>query len=132
MFKYKREELSEYELVTMKCIWDAKEPITCQEIMAKLREEYGLDYQDTTVYTYLNKLKIKGFISLYRRGVNLFEAARSEEEYRNEQLEKVKKFWFKGSRRNMVTAIFEAGPFSKEEREEIKKAIDEWYKDGVK
>lgn len=131
MFNYKREELSEYELVTMKCIWDAGEPVTCQEIMAKLREEYGLDYQDTTVYTYLKKLKMKGFISSYRRGVILFEAVRSEEEYRNEQFEKAKQFWFKGSRRNMFAAIFEAGPFSAEKREEIKKVIDKWYKEDA-
>ena len=131
MFKYKREELSEYELVTMKCIWDAGEPVTCQEIMERLRNEYGLDYQDTTVYTYLKKLKMKGFISSYKRGVIFFEAVRQEEEYRNEQLEKTKQFWFKGSRRIMVAAIFEAGPFSAEEKEEIKKAIDEWYKEDA-
>lgn len=129
MFNYKRSELSEYELTTMKCIWDAGEPVTCQEIMEKLRKEYGLDYQDTTVYTYLKKLKQKGFISSYRRGVIFFEAVRSEEEYRNEQIEKMKQLWFKGSRKNMIAGIFEAGPFSPEEKEEIKKVIDKWYKE---
>lgn len=128
MFNYKRSELSEYELTTMKCIWDAGEPVTCQEIMEKLRKEYGLDYQDTTVYTYLKKLKQKGFISSYRRGVIFFEAVRSEEEYRNEQLQKVTDLWFKGSRKNMIAGILEAGPFSPEEKEEIKAEIDKWYK----
>ena len=53
----KRSELSECELITMKCIWDAKEPITCQEIMQKLLVEYELEYKDTTVYTFLKNLK---------------------------------------------------------------------------
>lgn len=129
MFNYKRSELSEYELTTMKCIWDAGEPVTCQEIMEKMRKEYGLDYQDTTVYTYLKKLRQKGFISSYRRGVIFFEAVRSEEEYRDEQLEKTKQLWFKGSDKEMQFAIIEAGPFSPEEKEEIKAEIDKWYKE---
>lgn len=127
MFTYKRSELSEYELATMKCIWDAKEPITCQEIMSRLRDEYGLDYQDTTVYTYLKKLKMKGFVSSYRRGVIFFEAIRSEEEYRNEQIKKTEDFWFRGSTGNMISALVSRKKFSKEEKEEIKKLIDEWY-----
>ena len=127
MFTYKRSELSEYELATMKCIWDAKEPITCQEIMGRLRDDYGLDYQDTTVYTYLKKLKMKGFISSYRRGVIFFEAVRQEAEYRDEQIKKTEDFWFRGSTGNMIASLVSRKKFSKEEKEEIKKLIDEWY-----
>lgn len=127
MFTYKRSELSEYELATMKCIWDANEPITCQEIMGRLRDEYGLDYQDTTVYTYLKKLKMKGFISSYRRGVIFFEAVRSEADYRDEQIKKTEDFWFRGNTENMIAALVSRKKFSKQEKEEIKKLIDEWY-----
>ncbi|MBO4997510.1 MAG: BlaI/MecI/CopY family transcriptional regulator [Lachnospira sp.] len=127
MFTYKRSELSEYELATMKCIWDAKEPITCQEIMGRLRDEYGLDYQDTTVYTYLKKLKMKGFISSYRRGVIFFEAVRSEDDYRDEQVKKTEDFWFRGSTQDMIAALVSRKKFTKQEKEDIKKLIDEWY-----
>lgn len=96
------------KFVIMKCIWDANKPITCQEVMAKLREEYGLDYQDTTVYAYLEKLKMKGFISSYQRGVIFYVAVRSEEEYRNEQLEKMKHLWSKGNSKGMIAGILDA------------------------
>lgn len=125
MFQYERNELSEFELLTMKCIWDAKDSITCQEIMAKLREEYGVDYQDTTVYTYLKKLTRKGFVSSYRRGVIFFEAIRSEEEYRSEQMEKMKRIWYGGDSKKMVEGIL--SPENKEEKKRILlELIEEW------
>ena len=43
-----RSELSECELATMKCVWDAEEPVTCQQVIERLRTEYGMDYKDTT------------------------------------------------------------------------------------
>ena len=35
----RRSELSECELITMKCIWDAKKPVTCQKVREQEREE---------------------------------------------------------------------------------------------
>lgn len=122
---YKRSELSECELVTMKCIWDAKEPITCQEIMEQLRNVYGLDYKDTTVYTFLKNLKSKGFVSSYRKGVTYYQPIREEEEYRSEQLRKSENFWFKGSATKMVSALFQSKKVSAEEKMELRRMIDE-------
>ena len=122
---YKRSELSECELVTMKCIWDANRPITCQEIMEQLRTVYELDYKDTTVYTFLKNLKNKGFVTSYRKGLTYYEPLRKEEEYRNEQLKKNQKFWFKGSATSMVAALFQTKKVSPEEKEELRRMIDE-------
>lgn len=122
---YKRAELSECELITMKCIWDANEPITCQEIMAKLRSTYELDYKDTTVYTFLKNLKEKGFVESYRRGVTFYYAARDEQEYRDGELKKAEDFWFDGSSSKLVSALFDLKKIDEKEREEIQKLIDE-------
>ena len=67
-------ELSDCELATMKCIWDAAEPISAQEIMEQLKIVYGLEYKDTTVYTFIKKLKEKGFVDSYRKGVTYYLA----------------------------------------------------------
>jgi predicted transcriptional regulator len=47
-------EISQCELTVMKCIWDLKAEtgeVTCAQVMEKLKEDYGLTYKDTTVYT---------------------------------------------------------------------------------
>lgn len=121
----KRNELSECELITMKCIWDAREPITCQQIMEKLCNVYNLDYKDTTVYTFLKNLKEKGFVTSYRRGLTYYEPVRSEQEYRNEQLKKTEDFWFNGSSFKLMSALFQMKKMNKKEKEELKRMIDE-------
>ena len=119
-----RSELSECELATMKCVWDAGEPVTCQQVIERLRTEYGMDYRDTTVYTFLSNLKAKKFITSKRKGLTYYKAIRSEEEYRNEQLAKTEQFWFGGSSSKLVSALLQVKEVSKEEREELKRLID--------
>lgn len=121
----KKSELSECELITMKCIWDAQEPITCQQIMEKLKTEYDLNYKDTTVYTFLKNLKDKGFVSSFRKGITFYEAIRDEQEYRDEQLNKTKDFWFNGSYSELVSALFQMKPMNQSDKEELKRMIDE-------
>lgn len=121
----RRSELSECELTTMKCIWDAGEPVTCQWIMERLRREYGLEYKDTTVYTFLKNLKEKGFVSSYRKGITYFQPVRDELSFREAQLKKAEDFWFGGSTSKFVAALFKIKKISNEEKEEIKKLIDE-------
>ncbi len=121
----RRSELSECELTTMKCVWDAGEPVTCQWIMDKLKRDYGLEYKDTTVYTFLKNLKDKGFVSSYRQGITYFQPIRDEKEFRDAQLAKAEKFWFEGSSVKLVSALFQMKKISKEEKEELKRMIDE-------
>lgn len=118
-------ELSECELITMKCIWDAGHEVSCSEIMEVLRNEYKLEYKDTTVYTFLKKLKEKGFVDSYRRGVTWFVAARDEESYRAEQLRFARDFWFKGSTSKLVASLVSMDKLSPEEVKEIKELVRE-------
>ncbi len=122
---YKRSELSECELITMKCIWDAQEPITCQEVMQRLRNGYGLIYKDTTVYTFLKNLREKGFIDSYRRGITYYVPIREEKAYREEQLKKAEDFWFKGSAPMLLSSLFQMKHMTQKEKEELKRMIDE-------
>lgn len=122
---FKRSELSECELITMKCIWDAAEPITCHEIMEKLKNGYGLVYKDTTVYTFLKNLREKGFVDSYKKGVTYYMPKRDEQSFRDEQLKKTKDFWFNGSAPMLVSALFQAKQMSQKEKDELKRMIDE-------
>ncbi len=118
---YKRSELSECELVTMKCVWDAQGPVTCQEVIAELRTVYGLEYKDTTVYTFLKILKQKGFIDSYRKGITFYQPIRAEVEYREGQIRKMLDFWFKNSTGDMLAALSQMPECTKEEREILQK-----------
>ena len=121
----KRLELSECELIVMKCIWDEGTPVTCAQIMEQLEEKYALDYKDTTVYTFLKNLKDKGFVKSERKGVTYYTALKDEEEYKEEVLRKTEKFWFGGSSLQMISTLLRTGDVSDEERKEIKRMIDE-------
>ncbi len=118
-------ELSECELITMKCIWDAGHEVSCSEIMEVLRDKYKLDYKDTTVYTFLKKLKEKGFVDSYRRGVTWFIPARDEESYRADQLRIARDFWFKGSASSLISSLISLDELSEEETEKIKALLKE-------
>lgn len=122
--KIRHPKLSECELTVMKCIWDEKTPVTCSQIMEQLRTKYGLDYKDTTVYTFLKALKEKGFIVSERKGVTYYSIKKPEEEYRQEILKNMEKFWFGGSALKMMAALLHSKDIGEEEREEIKRMID--------
>lgn len=121
----KHSELTECEQTVMKCIWDAEGPITCAQIIEELKEKYGLDYKDTTVYSFLKELKDKKFVESERRGVTYYTAIKEEEKYREEILRRTEKFWFGSSSSKMISTLLRAKGLSGEEREEIKRMIDE-------
>ena len=122
----KHAELTECEQTVMKCIWDADQPITCAQIIEELREKYGLDYKDTTVYTFLKSLKAKKFVESERKGVTYYRAKKDEEKYREEILKRTEKFWFGSSSSKMISTLLRARGLNEEERKEIKRMIDEF------
>jgi len=117
-------ELSDCELVTMKCIWDADAPISAHEIIRKLKKNYGLDYKDSTVYTFIKKLKEKGFANSYRKGVTFYFPVREESEYRSHQLNMTRDFWFKGSTMGLISELFRLKPPTQEERDSLKQLLE--------
>jgi predicted transcriptional regulator len=124
---YKRSELTECELTTMKIVWDAKEPITCSEVIEQLREKYGLNYKDTTVYTFMKNLKEKGFVDSYRKGITFFVPLRLEEEYRREQLKKSMNFWFEGDLSKYIAALAEDNNVSEEDIKKLLKITQKYH-----
>ncbi|HCT92383.1 MAG TPA: hypothetical protein DF613_13565 [Lachnospiraceae bacterium] len=117
-------ELSDCELTTMKCIWDSAEPVTAHEIIRQLKKNYGLNYKESTVYTFLKKLKDKGFANSYRQGVTFYFPIREEEEYRSLHLNRARDFWFKGSTTEMVRELFRLKPPTPEERDILMEILE--------
>ena len=94
----KLKELSEVEILIMKSIWKLGDDITAYDIIEYLKDHYDRDYARSTVKTYIAKLKDKGFLNTEVRGnYSYITAIISEEEYREEQMRKMKDFWHDGS-----------------------------------
>ncbi|MBQ9199109.1 MAG: BlaI/MecI/CopY family transcriptional regulator [Lachnospiraceae bacterium] len=119
----RKAEISDCELVAMKCVWDADEPVTCSYVIEQLKTVYDRDYAETTVYTFLKNLKTKGFIDSYRKGITYFVPKRDRNKFRDEQLIKTEKFWFDGSTAELITALLNAKELSDKEKADIKKAV---------
>ena len=117
-------ELTDCELATMKCVWDAKENITVPEIVEKLKENYGLDYKPTTVYTFVKKLYDKGFVDYFKRGVKFYYPVRTEEDYIQSELKRTREFWFDGSRAELLSALFKDEQITEEEKKELNNLIE--------
>ena len=116
-------EISQCELTVMKCIWDLKGEVTCAQVMTKLKEDYGLTYKDTTVYTFLKNLINKGFVSSEKKGITYYTPIRSEVDYRTDILKQAKKFWFNESVADFVDAVIKLDGVSAEEKAKIKDMV---------
>ena len=119
----RRSELSECELIVMKCVWDGNGNITCAEVIEKLKTKYGLDYAETSVYTFLKNLKNKGFLETYKDRITRFKPIRSEEEYRDAMLKKSIDFWFDGSTSQLVSAAVKTKKINDKEKSELQKIV---------
>ena len=119
-------EISQCELTVMKCIWDLKAEtgvVTCAQVLEKLKEDYGLTYKDTTVYTFLKNLINKGFVSSEKKGITYYTPIRKEEDYRTDLLKQSKKFWFNDSVADFVEAVLKLDTITAEDKKKIKGLI---------
>ena len=86
-------DLSESELLTLKCIWDAGRDLSAAEIRETLKANYDKIWEPPTVCTFLARIESKGYISVRRkpRGTGkgyLYHPLMDESAYR-EQLRSV-------------------------------------------
>ena len=120
---YKKEELSECEMVTMRCVWNLGKDATAFNIINMLSEDYGLSYKETTVYTFLTKLKDKGFVKTIRKGVTYYVPLVSEQEYQNKMAKQYLRFWFNGNVAAAVRAGIDGESLSRRELQNIRQAL---------
>lgn len=121
---YKRSELSECELITMKCVWDAGGSANCAQVRKALKKSYGRDYKLTTVYTFLKKLIEKGFVEQKKERVSEYSALRRHEEYLSQEMGKQKQFWFEGSSAEFILFLIREGGLTGEEELMIRNALN--------
>ena len=120
---FERSALSECEMVTMRCVWNLGKDATAFNIINMLSEDYGLSYKETTVYTFLTKLKDKGFVKTIRKGVTYYVPLVSEQEYQNKMAKQYLRFWFNGNVAAAVRAVIDGESLSRRELQNIRQAL---------
>ena len=122
----KERGLTASEKYVMKAIWDAKEDIAFQDLLKRIKEQFGKDYARTTIATFLKNMEEKGFVTSYHIGRTAFiHAVKSEEEYKKQFIKDNTNFWFGGSAGEVMAALLETRDITKYEISKMRKMLDE-------
>lgn len=100
--------LPEKEELVLSVLWEIEENgrnVICNDVIKKLKDEYGLDYAKTTVYTFLNNLVKKGYVKNEKKGVNCYVTIKSKDEYLETVLRRINKIFFNGDKKKLINTI---------------------------
>lgn len=85
--------ISDCELLVMKCLWRAGQPISVHVLIEELDKQYNKKYKETTVYTFLSNLRKKSYVDSYKKGASYFFPLVSEKDYVKNYAQVMRKFW---------------------------------------
>lgn len=115
--------LPDSELELMQIIWSLEPPLSRQDIEEKLPRDRPL--APTTVLTFLDRLREKGFLRAEKRGkTNYYTPLVSRREYLARESRGVLDRLFGGSVSAFATALVDGG-VSREEIEQLQKLLEE-------
>ena len=115
--------LPDSELELMQIIWDLEPPLSRQDIEEKLPPDRLL--APTTVLTFLDRLREKGFLRAERRGkTNYYTPLVSRREYLARESRGVLDRLFGGSVSAFATALVDGG-VSREEIQRLQELLEE-------
>lgn len=119
------EELTTSEALLMKCIWTIGGDVPLADLGDEVEKRFGKKWKRTTIRTFLTHMEAKQFIQIYQVGRNSFIKVLIKEDcYREEQVQKMKEMWFDGSMSKFVSAMYQGNPMSEEDRNAIRKLLD--------
>ena len=120
---YEKVILSECEMVTMRCVWNMGQNGRAVNVINMLAEDYGVVYKETTVYTFLKKLKEKGFLDTFRRGVTYYVPRVEESVYLKEMAKRLVNFWYNGNAADAAEAVLEGENLTRKEQKQVRDAL---------
>lgn len=115
-------KLSDRELLVMKCLWDAEAPMTVGDLIERIHTVYGISYKETTVYTFLKRLKDKEYVTSYKKGSSRFSPTIPQEDYLKDYARTMSDFWGKDASSVFLSAYFRSGLFTVKEWDTIRKS----------
>lgn len=129
----KKKQLSELEMIIMKYMWSAEEPVMVADVLGFFEKEYEKSYKASTVNTLLKRLVAAGYVIrggqyIAHCGYPYFPKI-SEEEYVGQQLAQYQKEYFSGSAADFIVSLLRTQEISPKERDQIQECIDELRKE---
>ena len=64
-------DLTNIEMLIMKCIWDTPEELALSQLVAMVNERFEKSWKPQTISTYLAHLVRKGYLSMRRKGKSI-------------------------------------------------------------
>lgn len=116
--------ISDCELLVMKCLWNAKEPISVHVLITELDKRYNKKYKETTVYTFLSNLRKKSYVTSQKRGASYFEPLVQEEDYVKQYAQEMRSFWGKEALEVMIDAMIYPEGSSEEQKTQIRQLLE--------
>ena len=110
-------KISDAELAVMELLWREGRPMPFAEIRAAL--EAGTDWKNSTIQTLVLRLRDKGVLAAENRGVVMYSAAVSREEYVQAAGQSFVDKLFGGSAKNLVAALFRGGQLNEADMAEL-------------
>ena len=115
--------LPDSEFAIMQIIWSQASPISKTQVAALAEPHKG--WKPQTVYTLLNRLTEKGFLSTEKKGKERFYTFLvAQEDYLNQETDRFMKTVHKNSLTGLMNALFANNQFSKEDLSEL----EQWLK----
>ncbi len=114
-------KLSDRELLVMKCLWDINAPMTVGDLIERIHDVYGISYKETTVYTFLKRLKDKEYVTSYKKGSSHFSPTVTEEDFLKSYAVTMADFWGKDAATIFLRAFNQRLPYTAKEWDAIRK-----------
>ncbi len=119
-----KNELTGRENMVMRCVWAYEGDISALEIQRALKDRFGIDFERSTITTFILHLREKGYLSSYKTGqIYYYQALVDEKEYVRKQAQKYVNFWFDGSPSDFLEAFMGDEKLSAEEMERIQSLL---------
>lgn len=114
-------ELTNIEMLIMKCIWDTPEELALSQLVAMVNERFRKNWRPQTISTYLAHLVRKGYLTMRRQGkVFLYHPEVSEQDYRSTQMDELVHYWGDpGTPTEFLSAFFNGNDDNDEENEDL-------------
>lgn len=115
-------KLSDSEWKVLEVLWN-RGPSHLGDIVQALTE--GTGWSRTTVHTYLTRMAAKGLVAMEGEAPRLYRAAPSREECAAWDRHSLVDRAYQGSAGRLVAAFVREGALSPQEREELRRLLDE-------
>lgn len=120
-----KSELTNAELLVMKCIWDTPKDLVLSEVVSMVNERYHKEWRPQTVSTYLAHLVQKEFLKMTRKGkIYTYHPLVAEKDYREKEMNNFVDFWGGGSPAAFLSAFMDSNELKEDELEELRHLID--------